>query len=106
MKGERLLLAGLLLTLSIGAGAWDYSSTQNEDKHVAQMRVEASYGKKWKNGLGLHIGEELRFDMVSNVTTETAKETTSSLIGPRFNKSYTTLRSVTSIPGSRTSRAI
>ena len=91
MKGERLLLAGLLLTLSIGAGAWDYSSTQNEDKHVAQLRVEASYGKKWKNGLALHIGEELRFDMVSNVTTETAKETTSSLIGPRFNKSYTTL---------------
>lgn len=91
MKGERLLLAGLLLTLSMGAGAWDYSSTQNEDKHAAQLRVEASYGKKWKNGLGLHIGEELRFDMVSNVTTETASGTTSSLIGPRFNKSYTTL---------------
>ena len=81
----------VVLTLSVGAQAWDYSSTQNEDKHAAQLRVEASYGKKWKNGLGLHIGEELRFDMVSNVTTETSSGTTSSLIGPRFNKSYTTL---------------
>jgi len=76
---------------SLPAHAWDYSSTQNKDKHAAQLRVEASYGKKWKNGLGLRLAEDLRFDMVSNVAKETASATTSSLTGPRFNKSYTTL---------------
>ena len=76
---------------SLPAHAWDYASTQNEDKHAAQLRVEAGFGKKWKNGLGLHLGEDLRFDMVSSITTETAAATTTSLVGPRFNKSYTTL---------------
>ena len=91
MRSYRLKVIGVLLLCSIRSFAWDYSSTQNEDKHAAQLRVEASYGKRWKNGLGLHIGEDLRFDMVSNVTTETASSTTTALTGPRFNKSYTTL---------------
>ena len=91
MKGERLKVIGVLLLGSISTFAWDYSSTQNEDRHAAQLRVEASYGKKWKNGLGLKIEEDLRFDMVSRVTTETSTATTTALVGPRFSKSYTTL---------------
>ena len=91
MKGERLKVIGVLLLGSISTFAWDYSSTQNEDRHAAQLRVEASYSKKWKNGLGLKIEEDLRFDMVSRVTTETSTATTTALVGPRFGKSYTTL---------------
>lgn len=89
--GYRLRVIGVLLLCSISTYAWNYSSTQNEDRHAAQLRMEASYGKKWKNGLGLKIEEDLRFDMVSHLTTETASATTTALTGPRFNKSYTTL---------------
>lgn len=89
--GYRLRVIGVLLLCSISTYAWNYSSTQNEDRHAAQLRMEASYGKNWKNGLGLKIEEDLRFDMVSHLTAETASATTTALTGPRFNKSYTTL---------------
>ena len=91
-RSDRRFIAVLTaLAVCALAHAWNYSSTANEDKHAAQLRVAASYAKKRKNGLGLHIAEDLRFDMVSNVTTETSSATTSTLIGPRFNKSYTTI---------------
>ena len=76
---------------SLPAHAWDYASTQNTDKQAVQLRVGASYGKKWKNGLGVHLSEDLRFGMVTNSTTETAAATTTSLTGPKFNSSFTTL---------------
>lgn len=85
------LYSVLCILYSTQAHAWDYTSTANEDRQAMQLRVDASYAKKWKNGLGLHIAEDLRFDMVTNSTTETASATTTSLTGPRFNKSYTTL---------------
>ncbi len=89
-----ILLVGLCvlyILFSLPSYAWDYASTQNEDKHSAQLRMEADFTKKWKNGLSLHFGEDLRFDMVSSTTYETSSATYTSLLGPDFNKSYTTL---------------
>ena len=85
------LCSVLCILCASPAHAWDYSSTQNKDKQAVQLRVGASYGKKWKNGLGVHLSEDLRFGMVTNSTTETAAATTTSLTGPKFNSSFTTL---------------
>lgn len=71
--------------------AWNYTSTRNQDRHSAQFRVEAEYSKKWRNGLKLHLEEDLRFDMVAATTLETTTTTARMVTGPDFNKSYTTL---------------
>ncbi len=85
------LCSVLCILYSQSTFAWDYSSTENEDKHAVQLRMAASYSKRWKNGLGLQLAQDLRFDLASNITVETASATTSAFVGPRFNKSYTTL---------------
>lgn len=90
-SNRRFVAVLTALAVCAVAHAWDYGSTQNEDKHAAQLRMEASYGKKWKNGLGLHLAEDLRFDLASNTTVETASATSGTFAGPRFNKSYTML---------------
>ena len=81
----------MVCAVCVPAQAWDYTSTQNQDRHSAQLRVGAGYSKKWHNGLRLHLEEDLRFDMVASTTVQTASATTTALTGPDFNKSYTTL---------------
>ena len=64
--------------------AWDWSETPtNLTSHSMQLRVEAEFTKKWQNGLALHFGEDLRFDMFDI--------TNGANVGASFNKSYTDL---------------
>ncbi len=64
--------------------AWDWSDTPTATTtHSMQMRVGADFSKKFRNGIGLHIGEDLRFDLFGFTDGVNA--------GANFNKSYTTL---------------
>lgn len=80
-----------LLLLPVSAFAWNYSETMNSTSHSAQLRVGADVHWRWKSGLGLSLREDMRFDMVNSETLETTSGTTKTLLGPDFNKSYTTL---------------
>ena len=81
----------LLILCSAGAHAWEYSETMNSTSHSAQLRLGADVHWRWKSGVGLSLGEDLRFDMVNSTSLETTAGTTKSLLGPDFNKSHTTL---------------
>ena len=59
--------------------AWSYDSETASETQAAQLRFGAEFNKKWRNGLRLSIGEDLRFDLYN------------SAVGPHFRKSYTTL---------------
>lgn len=80
-----------LIMFSTGARAWNYSETMNSTSHSAQLRLGADVHWRWKSGLGLSLDEDLRFDMVNSTSLETTAGTTKTLLGPDFNKSYTTL---------------
>ena len=86
-----ILYSVLCILYSAHAHAWNYSETMNSNSQSAQLRVGADVHWRWKSGLGLHLGEDLRFDMVNSTTLETTSGSTKTLLGPDFNKSYTTL---------------
>ena len=84
LLGRRTKTVLLCLILSIPAYSWDWSETPTATtSHSMQMRVEADFNKKWHNGLALHFGEDLRFDMFDYTDGINA--------GASFNKSYTNL---------------
>ena len=87
-KSKALLF---LFFLPLYAHAWNYSETRNSTSHSAQLRVGADVHWRWDNGLGLSLDEDLRFDMVNSTALQTTSGTTTALLGPNFNKSYTTL---------------
>ena len=90
--GNRLWVIGALLALSASAFAVDYDATGSTTEQTVQMRVGADFTKKWKCGVRLSIGEELRFNLMDNLTGTNAKSVTvDSAYGASFNKSYTTL---------------
>lgn len=64
--------------------AWTWSETPTSTTtHSMQMRVGAEFNKKWQNGVGLHFGEDLRFDLFGFTNGVNA--------GANFNKSYTSV---------------
>ena len=77
--GYRLRVIGVLLLCSISTFAWNYASEAATTESAAQLRVGATFNKKWKNGLQLGVSEDLWFDVYN------------SAVGPYFRKSYTTL---------------
>ena len=80
-----------LFFLPLYAYGWNYTETRNSTSHSAQLRVGADVHWRWDNGLGLSLDEDLRFDMVNSTALQTTSGTTTALLGPDFNKSYTTL---------------
>ena len=83
------LYSVLCILYSTAAHAVTYESEQSETRHSAQLRVGVDYTKKWRNGLSLQIGEELRFPMYTHLRSTTLA--TDSTAGPAFGKSYTTV---------------
>ena len=79
MNGERLKVIGVLLLCSISTFAWNYNSQTATTTNVAQLRVGATFNKKWNNGIRLGVSEDLWFDAYN------------SMVGPYFRKSYTTI---------------
>lgn len=73
----------LVVCLPTASFAWDFASTDATTTHSAQLRVGADFTKKFNHGLALHFNEDLRFDMFSVANSTVA--------GPTFNKSYTSL---------------
>lgn len=73
------LCALLCLLCSLPVLAVTYDSETATTANAAQLRVGASFAKKWDNGLRLGLGEELYFDVYN------------SMVGPYFRKSYTTI---------------
>ena len=87
-----MLSAALFVLLPISA--WDFATTQNETTQSVQLRLGAEFSKKWKNGLSLHFGEDLRFDLYESVDLQRAATQggdSTYLNTPDFSKSYTTL---------------
>ena len=80
-----------LIWLPLSAFAWNYSETMNSTSHSAQMRFGADVHWRWKSGFGMSLDEDLRIDMLNSTTLETTAGKTTTLSGPDFNKSYTTL---------------
>lgn len=76
---KRLSLFCVFFLLCMAVQAWEYSSQENSVTQSAQLRLGADFSKEWRNGIGLEVSEELRFDLYN------------SLCGPSFRKSYTTL---------------
>lgn len=83
-----------LLLFPWPVSAWNYATTQNETSQSVQLRLGAEFSKKWKNGLGLHFEEDLRFDLYESVDLQraTTQGGDSIYTNPaNFDKSYTTL---------------
>ena len=86
------LLIALTVLLALPTFAVDYNSTGETTEQTVQLRAGASFNKKWKCGVRLSLSEELRFNLMDNVTGTTAKNVSAdSAYGASFNKSYTTL---------------
>lgn len=87
------VLAAFAVCASAHAWTYDSSKSGSSTTHSAQLRVGADFNKKWQNGVGLHIEEDLRFDLGGQLSslTGTATTPTVSAVTPCFNKSYTTL---------------
>ena len=84
LRTDRLILCLLVVCFTIPAYSWDWSETPTSTtSHSMQLRVGADFTKKWRNGLALHFGEDLRFDMFDMTDGVNA--------GASFNKSYTNL---------------
>ena len=82
----------LLILYSPSVFAWDYDATGSTAEQTVQLRTGAEFTKKWKNGLRLSIGEELRFNLYDVEQGTNAKSVTiDTVYGASFNKSYTTL---------------
>lgn len=82
MKRNLLIIYLALCPLALFAWTWTDTPTATTT-HSMQMRVGANFNKKWRNGLGLHIKEDLRFDLFGITNGVNG--------GANFNKSYTTL---------------
>ncbi len=87
-KKTKIILLALLFA-SASVQAWNYSSTEEQKTHSAQIRVGAEFDKKWHNGLSFNISEELRFPMYGTVTGSNIAQ--DSIFTPNFGRSYTTL---------------
>lgn len=85
VEGVKTILLGMMVLVAPSVFAWEYASQDATTTHSAQIRVGADFNKKWNNGLGLSISEELRFPMYGTVSPG------DSTFGPSFGKSYTTL---------------
>ena len=84
LPAKRVKTILLCMILSIPAYAWEWSETPTSStSHSMQMRVEANFNKKWHNGLALHFGEDLRFDLFDYTDGVNG--------GATLNKSYTNL---------------
>lgn len=81
MKRSYRRFAAVLAALAICAfaHAWSYDSETASEMQAAQLRFGAEFNKKWRNGLRLGVGEDLRFDLYN------------SAVGPHFRKAYTTI---------------
>jgi len=77
--GYRLRVIGVLLLCSISTFAWEYASQEATTANVAQLRLGATFNKKWNHGMHLSVREDLWFDVYNSMT------------GAHFRKSYTTL---------------
>jgi hypothetical protein len=74
------------------ANAVTYDATGATSEQKAQLRVEAEFTKKWRNGVRLSLSEELRFDMYDRMQGTTAKGLVADATsGPAFGKSYTSV---------------
>ena len=72
--------------------ATTYNSSGETTEQSVQLRTGAEFTKKWRNGLRLSVGEELRFDLYDQLTGTTAKSASAdSTLGAAFSKSYTSL---------------
>lgn len=72
--------------------ATEYNSVGSTTGQRVEMRVGADFTKSWRCGVSLSIGEELRFDLMDNVTGTTSKSVAiDTALGAAFSKSYTTL---------------
>lgn len=78
-SNRRLVAVLTALAVCALAHAWTYDSEDAVTGNVAQVRLGASFNKKWINGLRLGVSEDLWFDAYN------------SLVGSYFRKSYTTL---------------
>lgn len=81
-----------LILYSPSAFAWDYAATGATTEQTVQLRTGAEFTKKWRNGLRLSVGEELRFNLYDTESGKNAKgAAVDTSYGASFNKSYTTL---------------
>ena len=86
------LYSVLCILYSSAAFAWDYDATGATTEQTVQLRVGADFTKKWKCGVRLSIGEELRFNLYDVGTGTNAKSLPiDTTYGASFAKSYTTL---------------
>ena len=94
-RSNRLFIAGLTalaVLLALPTFAVDYASTGATTEQTVQMRLGASFTKKWKCGVRLSLDEELRFNLMDNLSGTTAKNLSAdTAYGASFYKSYTTL---------------
>lgn len=96
MRKSNRLLAAVLIVLgtitAIPVLAVSYHSTGATTEQTVQMRVGASFTKKWNCGVRLSLDEELRFNLMDNLSGTTAKNISAdTAYGASFYKSYTTL---------------
>lgn len=92
LRCKTAIAVGLLLS-ALPVFAVTYDATGATTEQIVQMRVGAEFTKKWdRQGVKLHIGEELRFNLFDNISGTDAKGTAAAgNLGASFYKSYTTL---------------
>ena len=68
IKSTNRRFLALLIALAVCAlaHAVDYDSEAATTTQAAQLRFGAEFNKKWRNGLRLGIGQELRFDVYNS----------------------------------------
>ena len=75
----KTILLCCVILVPVSVFAWSYDSETATEMNAAQLRFGAEFTKKWRNGLRLGVGEDLRFDLYN------------SAVGPHFRKAYTTI---------------
>ncbi|MBO5553811.1 MAG: DUF2490 domain-containing protein [Paludibacteraceae bacterium] len=87
------VLSALLVWLSVlPVSAESYDATGSTTEQEVQLRLGASFTKKWHNGLRLSISEDLRFGMYGHLSGTDAKATAvDTTYSPMFDKSYTSI---------------
>lgn len=83
---RRFATLALALAVVPLAYAVTYETQDATTTHSAELRAEANFSKKWRNGLNLTLGEELRFPMGGVINPA------GTTFGPSFGKSYTTVK--------------
>ena len=92
MRNRFLIGLCSLLFVPCSLHAVTYDATGATTEQTVQLRAGAEFTKKWKNGLRLSIGEELRFNLYDVEQGTTAKSVAvDTAYGASFSKSYTTL---------------